>query len=98
MNPELQKKVHDHFIVARDKALAANSHTRFGETEQAAVVEAMVDLLVNDADVAAEGYDAIRLPIAAVLNASAFAQKLEANGKITRQKKGKTTAKGSFAE
>lgn len=94
---DVKIKVLAAFKAKRDEVIAANGHTKFAESEQLAVIEALVDLLVNDADVAAEGYGAIAPAIAAVSNASAYAQLLEKSGKITRSKKGSGGAKSAFA-
>ncbi len=85
------------FKAKRDEVIAANGNTRFAEKEQLEVIEHLVELLVNDEDVAAEGYSAIAPFVAAVSNASAFAQLLEKSGKIHRAKKGTGGVKATMA-
>ena len=85
------------FKAARDGAIAGNGYAKFAEAEQMAVIEAMVDFLVNDEEALTEGFDAIRPSIQAVSNASAFAKLLEKKGKIVRAKKGSGGSKAGFA-
>jgi len=96
--PSVADKVKATFKAARNTALEKNGHTRFAEAEQLAVIEALVDLLVNDEAVALEGYGAIAPAVAAVANASSFAQTLEKNGIITRNKKGGGGSKAEWTK
>ncbi len=97
--PTLQVRLVTAFKAKRQAVLAKTSFTKFGEAEQLALIEFLVDFLVNDEEASAEGFDAIRLPMAAISNASAYAQKLEKAGIIARSKKGTVggNAKDAFA-
>ena len=96
--PTLVDRAQAAFKAARDTAIAKNGHTKFAEAEQMAVIEAMFDFAANDAEASAEGFDSIAPFVKAVANASAFAQLLEKNGKITRAKKGTGGSKAGFAD
>lgn len=93
----LAQRAEKAFKDARDAAIAKNGFTKFAEAEQLRVFEAMVEFLTNDEEALTEGFDAIRPYVQAVANASAFAQLLEKNGKITRAKKGTGGSKAGFA-
>lgn len=101
-------KISKAFKEHRDKVLAASGNTRFAEKEQLEMIKFLVDLLVNDPDIASEGYGEYAVDdkpgtgiapfVQAVSNASAFAQLLEKKGKIIRAKKGIGGAKSAMAD
>lgn len=59
------------------KMVESGKGIAWGNAQSAGMIEAMVDLLLNNEDVALEGYDAIEPYILRVVNPSAFAQALE---------------------
>lgn len=73
----VQQKVADVFRKAVRERVAANNHAAWGNADSAKVIEALVDLVISDDEVQLEGTDAISGQILAVVNPSAFAQKLE---------------------
>lgn len=58
-------------------AAKAGGNSRWGEAESLAVIEELFNLAISDEEVQVEGFDAIRDCVAAVINPSAFAQRLE---------------------
>lgn len=77
MNKTISEKVAATFRTSVREAVAKGNHSRWGEGESAQVIEALVELLVSDDEVSADGYDAIREQVRRVINPSAFAQGLE---------------------
>ena len=77
MNINAITKVSETFKSAVRAEVAKGNHARWGERESVNVIEALFGLSESDADVQAEGFDAIRDKVAEVVNPSAFAQKLE---------------------
>jgi hypothetical protein len=77
MNINAITKVSETFKATVRAEVAKGNHARWGEKESVNVIEALFGLGESDADVQAEGFDAIRDKVAEVVNPSAFAQKLE---------------------
>lgn len=97
MSTELKTRAEKAFNDAMKVALKLRSHTTFGFQEQMTVIQQMNEFMLSDSEAQAEGFDAIRVQIGRVVNASALAQDLEKEGIITRAKKNSEGAKAGKA-
>lgn len=97
MKAETIAEIKETFKVTVRAQVGKGGHVRWGEAESLAVVEALCDVLLNNEDAQADGFDAIRENVRQVVNPSAFAQKLEDlpiehPSHIRRPKRGTRTA------
>lgn len=100
MKQETVQEIKDTFKTVVRQQVAKGGKVRWGEAESLAVIEALVEVMMSNADAQADGFDAIRVNVAQVVNPSAFAQTLERLPKdhpasITRPKRGTGGARGA---
>lgn len=70
-------KVTEAFRKAVEAQVVKGGRRTWGADDSCAVIESLVDCLINEKEVASEGYDAIADRVKKVVNPSAFAQVLE---------------------
>lgn len=77
MKTETKLELDKSFADSVRKCVAKGNHARWGEPESVRVIKDVVEAFVSSEDAMSEGVDALESYLAAVVNPSQFAQRLE---------------------